>query len=64
MEMDRLLAAGEIWLLVMGARKAEILARGLRAPEGAGLPASYLRCHDALRVFVDEPGAARLPRHP
>jgi glucosamine-6-phosphate deaminase len=60
--MDRLLAAGEIWLLVTGRRKAEILARALDAPEGPDCPASYLRRHDALRVFVDEPAAARLRR--
>ncbi len=60
--MDRLLAAGAIWLLVTGARKAEILARALDAPEGPDCPASYLRRHGALRVLVDEPAAARLRR--
>ncbi len=56
----RLLAAGEVWLLVTGERKAAILARALEAPEGPDCPASFLRRHDALRVLADEPAAARL----
>ena len=56
----RLLAAGEVWLLVTGERKAGILARALDAPEGSDCPASYLRRHGRLRVIADEPAAARL----
>lgn len=58
--LDRLLAAGEAWLLVTGAGKARVLARVLEAPEGPDCPASYLRRHRALRVIADEPAAAEL----
>jgi 6-phosphogluconolactonase/glucosamine-6-phosphate isomerase/deaminase len=55
--MDRLLAAGEVWLLVTGARKAEILDRTLHDPEGPEVPATFLRRHPRLTVFADEPAA-------
>jgi glucosamine-6-phosphate deaminase len=58
--LARLLAAGEAWLLVTGARKASILRRALEDPEGPDCPASYLRRHPRLTVFADEPAAARL----
>lgn len=60
--LDRLLGAGEAWLLVTGAPKAGILARALQAPESPDCPASYLQRHRALRVFADEPAAAALHR--
>lgn len=58
--IGRLLEAGEIWLLVSGARKAEILKRTLEGPETAELPASFLRRHPRCRVLADEPAAALL----
>jgi 6-phosphogluconolactonase/glucosamine-6-phosphate isomerase/deaminase len=58
--MDRILAAGEAWLLVTGDRKAHILRRALRDPEGPDCPASYLRRHPNLRVFADEAAATLL----
>lgn len=58
--MDRLLQAGEIWLLVTGARKADILARTVRGPEGEDCPATFLRRHPRLWVIADEAAAARL----
>lgn len=58
--MDRLLAARELWLLVTGERKAEVLERALRGPETPACPASYLRRHPRLVVFADEPAAAVL----
>ncbi len=58
--MDRLLAAGEAWLLVTGARKAAMLRRALHDPEGPDCPASYLRRHPSLRVIADEAAAAEL----
>ncbi|HEY5436530.1 MAG TPA: 6-phosphogluconolactonase [Candidatus Limnocylindrales bacterium] len=57
--MDRILAAGEVWLLVTGARKAPVLRRALEEPEGPDCPASYLRRHPRLTVFADD-GAASL----
>jgi len=59
--MDRLLAAGELWLLVTGARKAEVLDRTLHGPVGPDCPGSYLRAHPRLTVFADDAAAARLP---
>jgi glucosamine-6-phosphate deaminase len=56
--MDRLLEAGELWLLVTGSRKAAILARALHGPEDPALPATYLRRHPRLRVLADEAAAA------
>ncbi|HET7828463.1 MAG TPA: 6-phosphogluconolactonase [Candidatus Limnocylindrales bacterium] len=56
--MDRLLEAGEVWLLVTGERKASILRRALLDPEGPDCPASYLRRHPRLTVFTDEAAAS------
>ena len=58
--MDRLLEAGELWLLVTGARKADVLERTLSGPEGEDCPASFLRRHPRLWVVADEAAAARL----
>jgi glucosamine-6-phosphate deaminase len=58
--MDRILAAGEVWLLVTGNRKAGILRRALRDPEDPDCPASCLRRHPNLAVIVDEEAAALL----
>ena len=58
--MDRLLAAREVWLLVTGARKADILARALHGPEGGDCPASFLRRHRRLWVIADKAAAAQL----
>lgn len=58
--LDRLLAAGECWLLVTGGRKAAVLRRALEGPETADCPASWLRRHPGLTVYADEPAAAGL----
>jgi len=60
--MDRILSAREIWLLVRGPRKAEVLRRALRGPESPDCPASYLRRHPNLRVFADDAAAGLLGR--
>ena len=60
--MDRILGSGEVWLLVTGERKAEILERTLLGAESADVPASFLRRLPGLRVFADEPAATRLDR--
>jgi glucosamine-6-phosphate deaminase len=49
-----------VWLLVTGERKAGILRRALRDPEGPDCPASYLRRHRGLTVFTDPEAAALL----
>jgi len=58
--IDSLLAANELWLLVTGESKAEILARTLTDAVGPDLPATYLRLHDNVTLFVDEEAAALL----
>ena len=58
--LARILEAGEVWLLVTGARKAGILRRALRDPEGVDCPASFLRRHASLTVFADEDAASLL----
>jgi glucosamine-6-phosphate deaminase len=55
-----ILDSGEIWLLVTGAGKAEVLRRALEGPETPDCPASFLRRHPRLRVIADEPAAARM----
>ena len=59
--LARLLEAGEVWLLVTGERKAEMLYRTLHRPESRDCPASYLRRHPRLTVFADEAAVAMLP---
>lgn len=58
--LRRLLEAGELWLLVTGERKAEILRAALEGRETPEVPASYLRRHPSLRVLADEPAASLL----
>jgi glucosamine-6-phosphate deaminase len=58
--MARLLEADEVWLLVTGERKAPILRRALREPEGVDCPASFLRRHPRFTVFADEAAASLL----
>ena len=60
--MDRILAAREVWLLVTGERKAAVLSRAFREPEGPDCPASFLRRHPRLTLFADEAAAGLLPR--
>jgi glucosamine-6-phosphate deaminase len=58
--IERLLAADEVWLLVTGERKSEILRRVLEEPEGPDRPATWLLRHPRLTVFADGPAASRL----
>lgn len=59
--LARLLEAREVWLLVTGVRKAEMLRRALHRPESPDCPASYLRRHPRLTVFADDAAAGMLP---
>ena len=52
-----ILDSTEIWLLVTGSNKAEILERMLHAPIGPDLPASFLRTHPNTVVLADESAA-------
>lgn len=57
-----ILAAREVWLLVTGAHKAEVLQRVLTAPIGPALPGTFLREHPSVRVLADtEALSAQLP---
>jgi len=58
--LARLLEARELWLLVTGARKAEILRAALEGPETPDVPASFLRRHPNLRVMADDAAASLL----
>jgi glucosamine-6-phosphate deaminase len=56
--LEQLLAAREVWLLVTGAHKAEILKKTLTAPVGPDVPATFLRDHPGATVLADESAAA------
>lgn len=58
--LARLLEVPELWLLVTGERKAEILRAALDGSETPDVPASYLRRHRSLRVFTDEAAVSSL----
>jgi glucosamine-6-phosphate deaminase len=58
--IDRLLDAGEIWLLVTGEHKRDVLRRALLEPETADCPATFLRRHPRLRVIADDPAGRGL----
>jgi glucosamine-6-phosphate deaminase len=58
--MRAILESTEIWLLVTGAHKAEILRQALEGPVEPAVPASYLQRHSAVTVFADVPAAALL----
>lgn len=58
--MSRILASQEIWLLVTGTRKADILCEMLQGPVTSDLPASYLRDHDGATVFADRSAVTHL----
>ncbi len=58
--LEQLLAARQVWLLVTGGHKAEILKLTLTAPVGPSVPATFLRDHPAATVLADESAAALL----
>jgi len=60
MGISTLLAADELWLLVTGSHKAEILRRALTADIGPEVPATFLRTHPGAMVLADESAAALL----
>ena len=55
-----LMDARELWLVVTGAHKAEILETSLQAPIGPPIPASFLRNHRNARIIADPPAAERI----
>jgi glucosamine-6-phosphate deaminase len=57
--MGAILQSNEVWLLVTGSHKAEILERTLNGPIGPDVPATYLREHPKAVVFADRAAARR-----
>ena len=55
-----ILASDEAWLLVSGEHKAQILRRTLIGPVDTDVPASFLRAHNNVIVWVDEAAASQL----
>ena len=55
--MQAILDSVEVWLLVTGSRKAEILDRTLNGPIGPDVPATYLRDHPNAVVLADRAAA-------
>lgn len=55
--MQAILDSVEVWLLVTGSRKAEILDRMLNGPIGPDVPATYLRDHPNAVVLADRAAA-------
>jgi 6-phosphogluconolactonase/glucosamine-6-phosphate isomerase/deaminase len=58
--LQRILASDEIWLLVTGTHKAQILERTINGPISSDLPASFLRDHPNAVVYADRSAAALL----
>jgi glucosamine-6-phosphate isomerase len=58
--MKQLLASREIWLLVNGRAKAEIVQRTLRGPVDVAVPASLLRNHANTWLILDREAASLL----
>lgn len=55
--LAELLTARELWMLVTGEHKREILARALGDPIGPEIPATLLRGHPNFTIFADESAA-------
>lgn len=58
--LEQLLGSREVWLLVTGRSKAEVLRQVLRGPIGPEVPASLLRRHRNCCVFYDAEAGALL----
>lgn len=58
--LRRLLDSKEVWLLVQGKSKAEIVRRVLTGGIGPEVPASFLRWHPRCSLFLDAEAAALL----
>ncbi len=55
--MAQLIDAAEVWVVVTGAHKREILRKAIEGPMGPDVPASLLREHPNLTVLADESAA-------
>ncbi len=57
--VEAILDSDEVWLLVTGSHKADILDRTLNGPIGPDVPATYLREHPNAVVFADRAAASK-----
>jgi glucosamine-6-phosphate deaminase len=62
MGIGTILEARRLRVLAFGAKKAEIVRRALRDPIGPALPATYLREHPDVVIWLDREAAALLDR--
>ncbi|HWJ91244.1 MAG TPA: glucosamine-6-phosphate deaminase [Flavisolibacter sp.] len=60
--LANLLDTHQIFLLVSGIHKADILKRVLEEEPSDQLPASLLRKHPGLRIYADKPAASMIER--
>lgn len=61
MGMADILEAKTIALVITGAHKAEVVAQLYASPPDIAMPASVLKTHSDIRVYVDEAAASALP---
>ena len=60
MGVATILAAKRLRVLAFGARKAAVVRRALEGPIGPEVPASFLRGHRDLRIWLDREAASEL----
>ncbi len=58
--LAEILSSDEAWLLVSGEHKAQILRQTLIGPVDPNVPASFLRMHSNVIVWVDEAASSQL----
>lgn len=56
-----IMEAREILLLATGAHKAEVMARLFHSQPDTGMPASVLKQHPRIKIFLDASAAALIP---
>lgn len=59
--IEELMEARELWLVVTGAHKTEILRTVLEGPIGPDIPATFLRDHANALVLADAAAAGQAP---
>ena len=62
MGLGTILDAREIVVLASGAAKAEIVRQAVEGEETAQVPASWLRTHPNVRLYLDQGAASRLQK--
>jgi glucosamine-6-phosphate deaminase len=62
--LANILESREVWLLVTGSAKADVLVRVVEGPVGPDVPATLLRTHPSTTLYADEAAAAKLSALP